>query len=223
MPTNPLHLDVHDQIESAHTLASNFYTDPAILEAEKDRIFRRTWQFVGTLNTPCGEPGGARRTIADPETFFTVDVIGEPLVVVRDKQGTLRAFSNVCRHRAGPIACRQWLQKCSPLRLPWMDLHARWPLDRHSRRRRRRIFRSQHHGHGAAPPRDLGTTHLRQLRSQGRVAVRLSRQNSRTSPRLPVRGPANPSNAATTSSIAIGRCTLTTISRATTSPSRTPA
>src|SRR5271169_1556958 len=71
MTTKPLHLDVHEQIESAHTLASKFYTDPSILDAE---------------------------------TFFTVDVIGEPVVVVRDKGGTLLAFSNVCRHRAGPIA-----------------------------------------------------------------------------------------------------------------------
>ena len=104
MTTQPIKLDVHEQIECAHTLASNFYTDPAIFEAEKERIFRRTWQLVGTLNTACGEVGGVRRTIADPETFFTTDVIGEPVVVVRDKQGTLRAFSNVCRHRAGPIA-----------------------------------------------------------------------------------------------------------------------
>jgi len=104
MTTKPLNLDVHEQIESAHTLASKFYTDPAILDAEKSRIFRRTWQLVGTLTTPCGEVNGAKRIIADPESFFTVDVIGEPVVVVRDKQGTLRAFSNVCRHRAGPIA-----------------------------------------------------------------------------------------------------------------------
>jgi len=104
MTTKPLNLDVHEQIESAHTLASKFYTDPAILDAEKSRIFRRTWQLVGTLTTPCGEENDAKRTIADPESFFTVDVIGEPVVVVRDKQGTLRAFSNVCRHRAGPIA-----------------------------------------------------------------------------------------------------------------------
>jgi choline monooxygenase len=104
MLTNPFHLDVHEQIECAHTLASKFYTDPAILDAEKDRIFRRTWQLVGTLNNSCGEVNGAERTIADAETFFTADVVGEPVVIVRDKQGTLRAFSNVCRHRAGPIA-----------------------------------------------------------------------------------------------------------------------
>ena len=104
MTTKPLRLDVNEQIECAHTLASRFYTDPTVLEIEKDRIFRRTWQLVGTLGRSCGEINGEKRTIADPETFFTADVCGEPVVVVRDKQGTLRAFSNVCRHRAGPIA-----------------------------------------------------------------------------------------------------------------------
>jgi len=104
MQSKPLHLDIHEQIECAHTLASRFYTDPAILTIEKERIFRRTWQLVGTLSNVCGEVNGSKRTISDPEAFFTAEVAGEPIVVVRDKQGTLRAFSNVCRHRAGPIA-----------------------------------------------------------------------------------------------------------------------
>lgn len=104
MQTKPLHLDVNERIESAQTLASKFYTDPAILDIEKARIFRRTWQLAGTLGQDCGEINGVKRTISDPETFFTAEVVGEPVVVVRDKQGTLRAFSNVCRHRAGPIA-----------------------------------------------------------------------------------------------------------------------
>ncbi len=104
MTTRPLRLDVNEQIECAQTLASRFYTDPSILEIEKARIFRKTWQMVGTLDQSCGEVNGAKRTIADPESFFTADVSGEPIIVVRDKQGTLRAFSNVCRHRAGPIA-----------------------------------------------------------------------------------------------------------------------
>jgi choline monooxygenase len=104
MSTKPLRLDVNEQIECAQTLASRFYTDPSILETEKAKIFRKTWQMVGTLDQPCGEVNGATRTIADPESFFTADVVGEPIIVVRDTQGTLRAFSNVCRHRAGPIA-----------------------------------------------------------------------------------------------------------------------
>src|SRR5690349_21598814 len=104
MQNESLHLDVNEQIECAHTLASRFYTDPSILEIEKSKIFRRTWQLVGTLSQDCGEANGRKRTIAEPETYFTADLAGEPIVIVRDKGGTLRAFSNVCRHRAGPIA-----------------------------------------------------------------------------------------------------------------------
>jgi len=113
MTTKPIRLGVNPQLECAETLASRFYTDPAVLALEKERIFRRTWQLVGTLSQPCGEASGEPRTISDPETFFTCMVSGEPVVVVRDKSGTLRAFSNVCRHRAGPIAqgsgCRRVL------------------------------------------------------------------------------------------------------------------
>jgi choline monooxygenase len=56
------------------------------------------------LNQVCGEVNGKVQTISDPETYFTSDVAGEPVVIIRDKQGKLRAFSNVCRHRAGAIA-----------------------------------------------------------------------------------------------------------------------
>ena len=104
MTTKPLRLDVNEAIECAQTLASRFYTDPHILEIEREKIFRRTWQLVGTLDQACGEVKGVKRTISDPESYFTADVAGEPIIVVRDKLGTLRAFSNVCRHRAGPIA-----------------------------------------------------------------------------------------------------------------------
>jgi len=100
----PMHLDLNPQLECAETLPSRFYVDPVVLALEKERIFRRTWQLVGTLHQPCGEVNGKKRTIADPESYFTFDLAGEPIVVVRDAAGTLRAFSNVCRHRAGPIA-----------------------------------------------------------------------------------------------------------------------
>jgi choline monooxygenase len=108
-----LHLDVNEQIECAQTLASRFYTDAQVLEIEREKIFRRTWQLAGTLDQPCGQVVTGegtpqrkmvKRTIADPESYFTADVTGEPVIVVHDQAGTLRAFSNVCRHRAGPIA-----------------------------------------------------------------------------------------------------------------------
>src|SRR5260370_42339425 len=104
MLTTPRHFDVREQTECAQRLASRFYTDPAILEIEKSRIFQRTWQLVGNLSRFCGEVNGATRTIADPESFFTADVAGEPLIDVRDNQCDWRAFINVCRHRAGPSA-----------------------------------------------------------------------------------------------------------------------
>jgi len=104
MTSKPINLGMNERVECAETLPSRFYIDSAILSLEKERIFRKTWQLVGTLGQCCGEVDGAKRTIADPGAFFTVDVVGEPVVVVRDNAGTLRAFSNVCRHRAGPIA-----------------------------------------------------------------------------------------------------------------------
>ena len=113
MTPEPTRVNVNPELQCAETLASRFYTDPAILALEKTRIFHRSWQLVGTLSQPCGGRNGVPLTIADPETYFSFDLVGEPVVVVRDQAGVLRAFSNVCRHRAGPIAegagCRKVL------------------------------------------------------------------------------------------------------------------
>jgi choline monooxygenase len=69
------------------------YTDPEILKEERSKIFHRTWQLVGRAEQ-----------VQQPGSFFTAEVLGEPVVVVRDLEGQLRAFHNVCRHRAGPVA-----------------------------------------------------------------------------------------------------------------------
>src|SRR5262249_53893323 len=47
---------------------------------------------------------GRADQVAHPGDTFTVEVAGEPLIVARAEDGRLRAFSNVCRHRAGPVA-----------------------------------------------------------------------------------------------------------------------
>lgn len=80
-------------LECAYTLPSGYYSDPNCLEDEKRRIFWRTWQIVGR-----------REQVAEPGDYFTADLCGESLVVVRDTERKLRAFFNVCRHRAGPAA-----------------------------------------------------------------------------------------------------------------------
>jgi choline monooxygenase len=99
-----LNIEFERNIECAWTLPSRLYTDPAVLELEKQKIFHRTWQVVGTTRQWCGETDGITKTLQDPQTYLCADVAGEPVVLARDKEGVLRAFSNVCRHRAGPIA-----------------------------------------------------------------------------------------------------------------------
>ncbi len=75
------------------TLPARWYTDPQFLELEKTKIFWQSWQPVGRLDK-----------VQRPGDYFTADLLGEPLLVTRGLDGELRAFYNVCRHRAGPVA-----------------------------------------------------------------------------------------------------------------------
>ena len=80
-------------IATATTIPADWYTDPAVLEAEKELIFCKTWQLVGRLEQ-----------LQRPGDFFTCSVVDEPLVITRDTAGTIFAFYNVCKHRAGAVA-----------------------------------------------------------------------------------------------------------------------
>jgi choline monooxygenase len=82
-----------DRLDEAWTLPARWYTDPALLALEKERIFYRTWQWVGST-----------ALVQRPGDFFTYDLYGEPLVITRGQDGALRGFHNVCLHRAGPVA-----------------------------------------------------------------------------------------------------------------------
>jgi choline monooxygenase len=84
---------VDSDIARAWTLPSHLYTEAATFAAEKERIFARSWQVVGH-----------RDQVANPGDYLTTELVGEPLLIVRDSGGTLRGFYNVCRHRAGPAA-----------------------------------------------------------------------------------------------------------------------
>ena len=68
------------------------YADPEFFEAEKDAVFRRSWQIV------CHE-----NDIPDAGDFQTLDFLGEMVFVVRGEDGRARAFHNVCRHRASRL------------------------------------------------------------------------------------------------------------------------
>ncbi len=83
---------IDERIERAATLPARVYVDPTVLAAEQERIFAASWQLVGRAEQ-----------VAEPGDFFTARIASEEIVVVRDGE-TLRALSNVCRHRAGPVA-----------------------------------------------------------------------------------------------------------------------
>ena len=74
------------------TLPARAYVERDVFEAELDNVFARSWIFV------CPE-----RVVAEPGSFATANVAGEPVAVVRGDDGELRALSNVCRHRAMQI------------------------------------------------------------------------------------------------------------------------
>jgi choline monooxygenase len=81
------------RLDFASTLPSSYYVDGKFLADEKRTVFGRTWQLVGRLDQ-----------VREPGSFFTAAVADEPLLVVRGADGELRCLSNVCRHRAGPVA-----------------------------------------------------------------------------------------------------------------------
>ena len=86
-----LHID--PEIERARSLPAAFYTHPSVLGSEHEEVFGKTWQVVGHCHQ-----------LAKPGDYFTVELHGEPLLLLRGSGGELRGFYNVCRHRAGPPA-----------------------------------------------------------------------------------------------------------------------
>jgi Rieske 2Fe-2S family protein len=72
----------------ARTLPGRYYTSEQIFAEERERLFARHWICAGRT---ADLPGGG--------DFRLVAVAGESVIVLRDHQGSLRAFHNVCRHR----------------------------------------------------------------------------------------------------------------------------
>ncbi len=79
-------------LERARTIPSSWYFDPEIYALEKKAVFGSTWQMVGRVDQ-----------VAEAGAYITTEIAGEPILVIRDEKGTLRAFFNVCRHKATVI------------------------------------------------------------------------------------------------------------------------
>jgi choline monooxygenase len=86
-------------LERARTIPAAWYRDPEVYELERRSVFADSWQ-----------PVGRREQLTAPGSFVTTELAGEPILLVRGEDGVLRAFANVCRHRAAPLmtaACGQ--------------------------------------------------------------------------------------------------------------------
>jgi len=73
-------------------LPGHFYTDPAVHAADLDLVFGRQW-FLAATSAELREPGD----------YVTLDLGPRSVLVVRDDDGGLRAFHNVCRHRGARL------------------------------------------------------------------------------------------------------------------------
>jgi phenylpropionate dioxygenase-like ring-hydroxylating dioxygenase large terminal subunit len=79
--------------ERAWSMPRGFYTDPEILAVETERLFLDEWICVGRAEE-----------VARPGDYFEFRICDESVVVVHGKDGAIRAFSNVCRHRGALVA-----------------------------------------------------------------------------------------------------------------------
>lgn len=79
-------------LERARTIPSSWYFDAEVFALECRQIFGDSWQIACRAEQ-----------VAHPGQFVTIDIAGEPIVVIRDEQRLLHAFHNVCRHRAAQV------------------------------------------------------------------------------------------------------------------------
>jgi phenylpropionate dioxygenase-like ring-hydroxylating dioxygenase large terminal subunit len=90
-------------LEDGWTLPASWYSEPSVLELERERVFASSWQYAGPLEH-----------VAELGSYFATEAGHIPVIVTRANDGELRGFVNVCRHRGHVVAegsgCRKTLQ-----------------------------------------------------------------------------------------------------------------
>jgi phenylpropionate dioxygenase-like ring-hydroxylating dioxygenase large terminal subunit len=85
-------------------LPAGCYTEPEFFAFEQAEVFSRTWMCVGRVEQ-----------VAEPGDCLAAEVAGEPILVTRSADGTIRALSAICQHRGEIIPCPE---KGKALRCP---------------------------------------------------------------------------------------------------------
>lgn len=91
-PAAELHQNVSVPFNRAKAMPKSVYTSEEFLAAEQKHIFAKDWICVGRAET-----------LPNPGDYLTLTLAGEPVLVMRDRDGQLRAMSNVCRHRMSTL------------------------------------------------------------------------------------------------------------------------
>ena len=91
-PLEALKDNVSSPFEQARAMPPEVYTSDKFLEAELEHVFRKDWFCVGRASA-----------LANPGDYVTCDLAGQPIVVLRDRDGYLRSLSNVCLHRMSTL------------------------------------------------------------------------------------------------------------------------
>ncbi len=91
-PLEELRRNVGVPFEQALAMPKSVYTSPEFAAEEMQHIFAREWLCAGRADA-----------LPNPGDYLTMQISGEPIVVLRDRAGALRAMSNVCRHRMSQL------------------------------------------------------------------------------------------------------------------------
>ena len=91
-PVEELRRNTALPFERAQAMPTSVYTTQAFLNEELQHVFSKDWYCVGRTDA-----------LANPGDYTTCELAGQPIAVVRDRDGTLRALSNVCLHRMSTL------------------------------------------------------------------------------------------------------------------------
>ncbi len=91
-PAAELRANTSVPFNQAHAMPKSVYTSPEFLAQEQKHIFADDWLSAGRADA-----------LPNPGDYLTMEIAGEPIIVLRDRDGALRAMSNVCRHRMSTL------------------------------------------------------------------------------------------------------------------------
>lgn len=91
-PVSELIKNVSQSFECARSMPPSVYRSPEFLDHEMRDIFAREWICVGRASA-----------LPKPGDYLTYELAGQPILVIRDRDGRLRAMSNVCLHRMSTL------------------------------------------------------------------------------------------------------------------------